>query len=239
MGVDEQVLREFRKELEGRGAQDILSWTINQLGAARVAFASSLGVEDQVLTDMIAGMNPRPRVFTLDTGRLFQETYDLMQATMAKYGLSYAVYAPDTAELEALVSRFGPNLFYMSVENRKLCCRVRKTNPLKRILGTVDAWICGLRREQSVTRDGVEVISWDAQHGIYKINPLFDWTERQTRDYIRANGIPYNRLADQGFRSIGCQPCTRAVKEGENIRAGRWWWESPEHKECGLHRRRE
>ncbi len=237
MSEDQERLREYWNQLQGKGAEGILAWAASQFGAEKAALASSFGVEDQVLTHMLAGLDPRPRIFTLDTGRLFQETYDVMQRTVARYGLAYEVYAPDAGELKEMVSQNGPNLFYESVEKRTMCCEVRKTGPLKRVLGTVDAWICGLRREQSVTRDRIEVIEWDARHGIFKISPLFDWSEQQTWDYVRSNGVPYNQLHDQGFRSIGCRPCTRAVKEGEDVRAGRWWWESPEHKECGLHRR--
>jgi phosphoadenosine phosphosulfate reductase len=209
--------------------------SLEHFGVERIALATSFGAEDQVLTDMVVRANPAARIFTLDTGRLFQETYDTMQRSMERYHIGYEVCAPEAADIAALIAKDGPNLFYLSVENRKACCNVRKMKPLRKELGTVDAWICGLRRDQSVTRTEVELVSWDAEFGIYKICPLFDWSEQQVWDYIKKNDVPYNPLHDQGFPSIGCAPCTRAVLPGEDIRSGRWWWESPEHKECGLH----
>lgn len=213
----------------------VLQKTLDHFGVERVALASSFGAEDQVLTDMLARVNPAARIFTLDTGRQFQETYDAMQRSVERYGVRYEVLAPEAADIADLVSVRGPNLFYESIEARKSCCDVRKMRPLRKVLRTVDAWICGLRREQAVTRKQLELVSWDAEFGIYKVCPLFDWTEEQVWKYIRANELPYNKLHDEGFRSIGCAPCTRAVKPGEDVRAGRWWWEAPEHKECGLH----
>ncbi len=226
--------REF--QLNANTAEEALQLSIAAFGPQRIALASSFGAEDQVLTHMLAQIHRQARIFTLDTGRLFQETYDTMQQSIERYGIRYEVYAPDAAELAQLVAQNGPNLFYDSVEKRKACCEVRKLKPLRRVLSTVDAWICGLRRDQAVTRTAVELVSWDSEFGIYKICPLFDWSERQVWDYIHWYKVPYNRLHDQGFRSIGCAPCTRAVQPGEDIRAGRWWWESPEDKECGLHR---
>lgn len=217
-------------------AEEALRLSIQKFGATRIALASSFGAEDQVLTDMLARIEPSARLFTLDTGRLFQETYDTMQASATRYGIRYEAYAPEASDIADLISIGGPNLFYNSVEKRKSCCEVRKLRPLRKVLSTVDAWICGLRRDQSVTRTGVELVSWDAEFSIYKICPLFDWSEEQVWDYLKANNVPYNALHDRGFRSIGCAPCTRAVQPGEDIRAGRWWWESPEHKECGLHK---
>jgi len=222
--------------LSARTAEEAVQQSLEHFGVARIALATSFGAEDQVLTDMIARANPAARIFTLDTGRLFQETYDTMQRSMDRYHIAYEVCAPEAADIAALVAKDGPNLFYLSVENRKACCNVRKMKPLRKELGTVDAWICGLRRDQSVTRTEVELVSWDAEFGIYKICPLFDWSEQQVWDYIKNNDVPYNALHDQGFPSIGCAPCTRAVLPGEDIRSGRWWWEAPEHKECGLHR---
>ena len=222
--------------LSSRSPEEALRQSLEKFGAARVALASSFGAEDQVLTDMLLRANPAARIFTLDTGRMFQETYDTMQQTVEHYHNSYEVYAPEAADIAALIAKDGPNLFYASVENRKACCAVRKLKPLRKVLATVDAWICGLRRDQSVTRTAVELVSWDAEFGIYKICPLFDWSEAQVWDYIKKNDVPYNALHDRGFPSIGCAPCTRAVHAGEDIRGGRWWWESPEHKECGLHK---
>ena len=217
-------------------AEEAVRLSVRRFGNSRIVLASSFGAEDQVLTDMLASIEPAARVFTLDTGRLFQETYDTMQATAERYGIQYEAYAPETKDIADLISKDGPNLFYKSVDLRKTCCEVRKLRPLRKVLSTVDAWICGLRRDQAVTRGGVELLSWDAEFNIYKICPLFDWTEEQVWDYIKTHKVPYNALHDRGFRSIGCAPCTRAVQQGEDVRAGRWWWESPEHKECGLHK---
>ena len=221
--------------VDGKDAETTVREVLRILPAGRVVLASSLSVEDQVLTHLLCAVHARPRIFTLDTGRLFPETYETMERTMQRYGFRYEVLAPDTRELEEMVRMHGPNLFYQSVESRKLCCSVRKINPLRRVLSTADAWICGLRREQSVTRRSVDKIEWDEAFGLCKINPLIDWTQQQVWDYIRKNDVPYNALHDQGYPSIGCLPCTRGIEPGEDVRAGRWWWENPEHKECGLH----
>ena len=222
--------------LFSNGPEDALQQSLARFGVTRIALASSFGAEDQVLTDMLLQVDAAARIFTLDTGRMFQETYDTMQKSVERYHHSYEVYAPEAADIAALIAKDGPNLFYASVENRKACCAVRKLKPLRKVLATVDAWICGLRRDQSVTRTAVELVSWDTEFGIYKICPLYDWSEAQVWDYIKKNDVPYNALHDRGFPSIGCAPCTRAVHPGEDIRGGRWWWESPEHKECGLHK---
>jgi phosphoadenosine phosphosulfate reductase len=217
-------------------AAEAVQQALDKFGPGRIALASSFGAEDQVLTDMLVKANPSARIFTLDTGRNFQQTYDTMQRSIERYNIRYEVCVPEASDIAELISKDGPNLFYDSVEKRKACCNVRKMKPLRKVLGTVDAWICGLRRDQSITRTAVELVSWDAEFGIYKICPLYDWSEQQVWDYIRNHNIPYNALHDLGFPSIGCEPCTRAVQPGEDIRSGRWWWESPEHKECGLHR---
>jgi phosphoadenosine phosphosulfate reductase len=222
-------------QLRATTAEEALRRSLEQFGASRIALASSFGAEDQVLTDMLLRIDPQARIFTLDTGRLFQETYDTMQASIQRYGVRYEVYAPEAAEVAELISIDGPNLFYQSIAQRKRCCDVRKIRPLRKVLATVDAWICGLRREQAVTRDAVELSSWDREFGIYKIAPLFDWSEERVWQYLREYNVPYNALHDRGFRSIGCAPCTRPTAPGEDVRAGRWWWEAPEHKECGLH----
>ncbi len=202
---------------------------------APVTFANSLGVEDMVLTDIIAKHQLDIGMFSLDTGRLPQETYDLMQDVRAHYNVPLRVYFPSPALVEEYVGKYGVNGFYDSVENRRNCCHVRKVEPLKRALAGKKAWITGMRREQAVTRGNLEVSSYDADHGLQKFNPLLDWTNAEVWEYIKANHVPYNALHDQFYPSIGCAPCTRPITPGEDIRAGRWWWENPENKECGLH----
>ncbi len=201
----------------------------------KIIFASSLGAEDQVITYLISKIDKSANIMTLDTGRVFPETYDLLHRTVNRYGLNIKSFYPDTAQVEEMVNTKGINLFYESIENRKLCCHIRKIVPLRRALTGMDAWITGLRHEQSVTRTDLNIIEWDASNGLIKINPLLEWSQEQVWDFIKANDIPYNNLHDQGFPSIGCQPCTRAVEKGEDLRAGRWWWEMPDSKECGLH----
>ena len=228
-------VKELNQKLVSKSPGEIVSWALAHFGADKVALASSLGAEDQVLTDMLFKISSAPTIFTLNTGRLPQETLDCLKATEAKYGFRCKVFEPDAAAVNKMVTEKGLDLFYESVENRKLCCHVRKVEPLKRALKGLKAWICGLRREQSVTRANLNIIEWDQANGLYKINPLIDWTEKQVWDYIHTNKVPYNKLHDQGYPSIGCAPCTRAVKPGEDVRAGRWWWEHPDKKECGLH----
>jgi phosphoadenosine phosphosulfate reductase len=231
--IDAKNLNEL---LSGKSAQEVISYCLN-LFKDKVALSSSLGIEDQVLTDMIAKINPNTKIFTLDTGRLFPETYDLMERTNSKYKINISVYFPDREAVEEMVNKKGINLFYYSVANRKECCGIRKIQPLKRAFSGLNAWICGLRREQSVTRTDMQVVEWDQNNGLIKINPLINWTEDEVWNYARENKVPYNVLHDKGFPSIGCQPCTRAIEPGEDVRAGRWWWENPESKECGLHKR--
>ena len=204
---------------------------------ARVALATSLGIEDMVLTDLIARHALPISVFTLDTGRLPEETLALIDEVNARYGLRIDVYYPDAAPLEAYVAANGVNGFYRSVELRQGCCAIRKTEPLRRALAGKGAWITGLRRAQSVTRRDVPFEEFDALHGLPKFNPLADWSEEDAWSYVEAHAVPYNALHDRGYPSIGCAPCTRPVAHDDDIRAGRWWWEEPEHKECGLHRR--
>jgi phosphoadenosine phosphosulfate reductase len=201
----------------------------------KVAFASSLGAEDQVITEIMASIDPASRIFTLDTGRMFPESYDVIERTIARYKIKIGIFFPERAAVEKMVNKEGINLFYESIENRKLCCHIRKIEPLNRALEGLDVWISGLRRSQSVTRTEIKLVEWDENHKMIKVNPLINWTEEQVWDYIKLKNIPYNRLHDQGFPSIGCQPCTRAVQPGEDVRAGRWWWEEEHHKECGLH----
>ena len=215
--------------------QEVLKWSLDNLHP-RIAMASSFGAEDVVVIDMIMKINPKARIFTLDTGRLNQETYDIMDEIRKKYSMNIEVMFPDQNETEQMVRVNGMNLFYHSIGNRKLCCGIRKVHPLNKMLSTLDGWITGLRADQTEVRLKANRIEFDEQHnGIIKINPIIEWTWEQTWDYIKKNNIPYNKLHDRGFPSIGCEPCTRAIKSGEPLRAGRWWWESDSQKECGLH----
>jgi phosphoadenosine phosphosulfate reductase len=201
------------------------------------ALASSFGAEDMVLTDLIARNALPIGVFTLDTGRLPGETYALIDRVRDFYGLPIDVYSPDAAVLQEYVGANGINAFYRSIELRQRCCAIRKTEPLARALRGKGAWITGQRRSQSPTRSDTAIAEVDAAHGLHKFNPLAEWSNDEVWSYIREQGVPYNALHDRGYPSIGCAPCTRAIEPGEDIRAGRWWWEHPEHRECGLHRR--
>lgn len=223
------------QELETRSAAEVLQFIVREMGHD-VVQANSLGAEDVVITHMLHALDPAFKSFTLDTGRLNPETYDLMGRLKERYRLDLEIVFPRHDAVEKMVNVKGINLFYESIENRKQCCQIRKIEPLGRVLKKYSGWICGLRTEQSPTRTAVKKIEVDAGNGgIIKVNPLADWTRDQVWDYIRANNIPYNRLHDQGYPSIGCAPCTRAIKPGEPERAGRWWWENPDTKECGLH----
>jgi phosphoadenosine phosphosulfate reductase len=225
----------LQEKAKGLDAQGILKLAYQEFGR-RITFATSLGEEDQVITDMISQVASDIEIFTLDTGRLFQETYDLLARTQKKYTkLKFKIYYPNTQAVEAMVQEKGINLFYESIENRKLCCHVRKVEPLQRALSNSDAWIVGLRRQQAVTRSTIESFEWDEANGKIKVNPLVDWSLEDVHRYIKDHQVDISPLHAQGFISIGCAPCTRAVKPGEDIRAGRWWWEQPEQKECGLH----
>jgi phosphoadenosine phosphosulfate reductase len=200
-----------------------------------VGFACSFGAEDMALMDLIAKHARRIEIFTLDTGRLPEETHALLDRVRDIYPVPIRVYFPDTAAVESWVEQNGANAFYRSVAQRKQCCHLRKVQPLGRALAGKRAWLTGLRREQSAARQILEFQEWDEAHGIPKFNPLADWTLDDVWTYIRTNGVPYNALHDRGYPSIGCAPCTRAIKPGEDIRAGRWWWEDANAKECGLH----
>jgi phosphoadenosine phosphosulfate reductase len=202
---------------------------------APASFATSLGAEDQVITDLIARAQVGIELFTLDTGRLPEETHRLIQNVRQHYGIAIRAFAPERGDVEGYLVQNGPNAFYDSIELRKECCRIRKVVPLGRALSGKRAWLTGLRREQSVTRADLGVREWDADHKLEKFNPLIDWTTDDVWAYIRRHKVPYNTLHDQGYPSLGCAPCTRAITIGEDIRAGRWWWENPETKECGLH----
>jgi len=236
--LDAQILNgtESSKDFEALAAAEIVAWALPRFNP-RLALACSFQAEESVLIDLMHRVRGTDfRVFTLDTGRLNQETYDCMDAIGERYGVQVEVFFPAATGVEKMVREDGLNLFYKSVELRKLCCGVRKVEPLNRALKDLDAWMTGLRREQAITRTDVRKIELDKDHGdIIKINPLVDWSYENVWDYIRENNVPYNRLHKQGYPSIGCAPCTRAVKPGEDLRAGRWWWENPNTKECGLH----
>lgn len=221
-------------QFSNKSPEEVLTFFLREY-KGKIAFASSLGAEDQVITKMIADIDSSARIFMLDTGRLFPQTYSLVERTKEHFNINIEIFFPDFDVIEKMVNAKGINLFYESLENRKECCHNRKIKPLKRALNNLDVWISGLRREQSVTRSGVEMAEWDETNGLMKLNPLVNWSETQVWDYIKINNIPYNSLHDHGFPSIGCQPCTRAIKPGEDVRSGRWWWENPENKECGLH----
>ena len=229
-------LEERSTDFEGLTALEIVTWALESYHP-RLALACSFQAEGSVLIDMMYRVRgPAFRIFTLDTGRLNQETYDCMDAIRARYGVGVEVYFPDSMKVQEMVRSHGLNLFYNSIDLRKLCCGVRKVEPLKRALKGLDAWMTGLRREQAVTRVDVRKIELDRDHdNIVKINPLADWSSDEVWNYIRRHDLPYNRLHRQGYPSIGCAPCTRAVKPGEDARAGRWWWENPDTRECGLH----
>ena len=234
--LTEKELEMLNEQFSAKTPKEVLTYCLEKYGN-KIALASSLGLEDQVLTDMICKIDKTTRIFTLDTGRLFPETYQLISHTNDYYKINMGVFFPDHTDVEDLVKECGIDCYYKSIEERKRCCYVRKIKPLQRAFQGLDVWICGLRRTQSTTRTNVQLIENDRVNGLVKLNPLIAWSEEDVKKYIQANHVPYNKLHDQGFPSIGCQPCTRAVKPGEDIRAGRWWWEDPDHKECGLHQR--
>jgi len=209
-----------------------------ELAAGPVQLASSFSVEDIVLIDLIHHWQLPVGIFAIDTGRLNEETYEVAEAVVSRYGVKIDWYFPQASAVEALEREKGLFSFRESLENRHECCRIRKIEPLGRALAKLGGWVTGLRREQSVTRSEIAAVEIDAAHGnIVKINPLLDWSEAEVWDYAKRERLPLNRLHQQGYPSIGCAPCTRAIQSGEDVRAGRWWWENPEHKECGLHRR--
>lgn len=221
-------------ELQGSAPQELLRWALERFHP-RIAFASSFGAEDVVLIDMLIRIRPDARIVTLDTGRLHEETYDVMERIRRRYGAAIETSCPDREGVERLEREKGLYSFRDSIESRKECCAIRKVEPLRRALAGLEAWITGLRREQAITRGRIRNVEFDETFGLLKLNPLADWSETQVWEYIRLHDVPYNDLHDRGFPSIGCAPCTRAVHAGEDIRAGRWWWERPDQKECGLH----
>lgn len=215
--------------------QEVLAWALDRFDS-RLALCTSFQADGMAILDMAWRLNPKVRVFTIDTGRLPQETYALLDRVREQYGIDIEAYFPDATQVESLVRRHGINLFYRSVESRLLCCQARKVLPLNRVLATLNAWVTGLRRDQSSTRAAIHKIELDHEHGgLVKINPLADWDEQQVWNYIRAHNVPYHPFYDQGYTSIGCAPCTRPTTAGEDARAGRWWWETNAPKECGMH----
>jgi phosphoadenosine phosphosulfate reductase len=225
------------KNLETKSAEELIQWAMDKYGL-KAGLACSFGMEDMVLINMIVKLKGPITIFTLDTGRLHEETYEIMERVRSHYGLEIKTYFPDSGQVEKLVRGKGFFSFKESIENRKECCAVRKIEPLNRALAELDAWVTGLRRNQAVTRTETPKVIEDTDHPpLIKINPLADWTQEQVESYIEKHKVPVNALHKKNYPSIGCAPCTRSIEPGEDIRAGRWWWENPEHKECGLHRR--
>lgn len=235
--LDEEAawVRDAADRFEGARAEELLAWALDTFHP-RIAISAAGGVDGLALLDMAWRINPDVRVFTLDTGRLPPETYALFEEIRERYGINVEFEVPDGRDVAKLTTAYGPNLMYLSVDLRIACCNVRKVEPLKRKLATLDAWIAGLRREQWVSRRNIAKVELDREHGnIVKLNPLADWSLDEVWDYVRSNEVPYHELFDHGFTSIGCAPCTRAVLPGEPERAGRWWWEEDTDKECGIH----
>lgn len=231
-----EQIEQWNEELKGKSAIGVIGYFLHLFGE-KIVLSTSLGLEDQVLTEMTLRQKRDIKIFTLDTGRLFPETYDLIARTNKHFGIRIKTYFPEPARVEEMVANHGINLFYDSVEKRKMCCAIRKVAQLPRAFECMEAWICGLRKDQSVSRFFNKMVEWDENNGLIKINPLINWTIKEVWDYIKNHNIPYNLLHDRGFPSIGCEPCTRAIEPGEDVRAGRWWWENELHKECGLHKR--
>ncbi|GAA3996831.1 phosphoadenylyl-sulfate reductase [Hymenobacter fastidiosus] len=232
--ASEALVSDLRQQLAGLSAVSVLTAVAAQF-PGQATFSTSFGLEDQIITHLIFEHNLPITVFTLDTARNFQDTYSTWHKTLRRYGRTITPYFPQQARVEDLLREKGPNSFYDSVENRKECCGIRKVEPLNRALAGQQAWITGIRAEQSVNRHDMHAVEWDGGHRLIKVHPLFDWTWEQCWEFVHAHGIPFNPLHQQGFVSIGCAPCTRAIKAGEDFRAGRWWWEDQSAKECGLH----
>lgn len=228
-------LTHFNKELNNKSPQEILTWCYQQYNPNKIKLSTSFGVEGCALIHMLVNLKIKPKVFTIDTGRNFQETYNLWQEIVTRFHVEIETYFPDPADITELTSYRGPNLFYANVENRKRCCYVRKVKPLLNALAGVDVWISGVRSEQSESRADLDPLTWDEKHQLIKISPLLDWTEVNVWEYVRNNDVPYNKLHDQGYPTIGCAPCSRPVRPVEEQRSGRWWWEMEEPKECGIH----
>ncbi|HMR18275.1 MAG TPA: phosphoadenylyl-sulfate reductase [Sphingobacterium sp.] len=228
------MIGELKEKLTGLDATQIIQY-VSARYADRSVFSTSFGIEDQVVTHMLAAAESSTAIFTLETGRLFPETYYVWNRTLERYRLPIKAYYPNTEAVENMVTTKGPSSFYDSVENRKECCYIRKIEPLKRAIQGFEIWITGIRAEQSPNREDMDFIEWDEGNQIVKIHPLFHWTLTDVESFLKQYNVPYNPLHDKGFPSIGCQPCTRAISPGEDFRAGRWWWEDKSKKECGLH----
>ena len=228
------LIDELQKELTGKEIAEQLQYLAERF-PGQVVFSTSFGLEDQAITHIIARNQLPIKIFTLDTGRLFKETYNTWNRSLEKYNLTISAYYPDAKSLEEFVSGKGPNSFYESVDNRKQCCHIRKVEPLQRALNGNKIWITGIRAEQSKDRLDMPVVEWDEVNRVIKFHPLLSWTWGQVKQFVSKNDVPCNPLHDQGFVSIGCAPCTRATRPGEDFRAGRWWWEDNSNRECGLH----
>ena len=231
-----QQITQLNQDFAKASPQEILHYCCEHYGQS-IVFSTSLGVEDQMLTHIIASDKMPIEFITLDTGRLFPETYSLIERTCERYNIQINIYFPDAAHVETMVNAKGINLFYESIESRKLCCHIRKIEPLQRALKGKTCWVTGLRGGQSEHRADMQIFDWDDEYGLLKVNPLIKLTEEDVWSFVRSQHVPYNKLHDKNFKSIGCCPCTRAVNDGEDARAGRWWWEDAGHKECGLHER--
>jgi phosphoadenosine phosphosulfate reductase len=234
--IDELEAGELSVEFEGEDPEVVLEWALDRF-SPRIALSTAFQIDGVALLDMAYTIDPEVRVFSVDTGRLPQATFELIERLRTRYPeMQLELLAPNPEHLERMIARKGPNLFYDSVENRLLCCNVRKVQPLTRRLATLDAWVTGLRRDQWATRTNIRKVEIDHDHGaIVKLNPLAEWTEEEVWDYVREREVPYHSLYDRGYTSIGCAPCTRAIAPGEAARAGRWWWETGAPKECGIH----
>jgi phosphoadenosine phosphosulfate reductase len=234
--LDDLEAGELSVQFEGEEPDVVLAWAIARF-APRISISTAFQTDGAVLLDMAYAIDPSIRLFSVDTGRLPSETFELIEVMRDRYpGLQLDLISPEAPAVNALVRKHGPNLFYRSVENRMLCCQIRKVLPLQRHLAGLDAWITGLRRDQWATRSDIRKVEIDHDHGaIVKLNPLAEWSEDEVWDYVREHDLPYNSLYDKGFTSIGCAPCTRPTQEGEDLRAGRWWWETNAPKECGIH----
>lgn len=227
-------LKNLYNALNGLSTADQLK-KLSEIFPGKLLFTTSLGMEDQAITHMIFRNNLNIKVVTLDTGRLFPQTYDVLSSTIIRYKKPIHIYFPEHIDVEKMVTEKGPYSFYESVENRKECCKIRKIVPLNRALTGMECWISGIRADQSENRSQMDWLEYDENKNLFKFYPLFSWTFEEVKNFITVNNIPYNTLHDKGFVSIGCEPCTKAVKPGEDFRAGRWWWENDGAKECGLH----